>query len=138
MNDETEIINFKSYNGNPTLKRQGVQIAWTEDLLLEWERCRNDPIYFAEKYIKIVHVDKGFIPIELYGYQKEIIDKITNNRRVTTVTSRQAGKCFRGRTNITVRNKKTGQIMTLPVEQYHELISESRSKNDDNKEPKSL
>lgn len=123
-----ELINFRSYNGNPTLKREGVKVNWTEDLLLEWMKCRDDPIYFAEKYIKIVHVDKGFIPIELYPYQKDIIEKITNHRRATVVTSRQAGKCVRGSINITVRNKKTGQVVSMPVEQYHELIRESQSK----------
>ena len=55
-------------------------------------RCAADPIYFAEKYIQIVHVDRGLIPIILYDYQKDIINKISNNRRVTVVTSRQAGK----------------------------------------------
>lgn len=58
----------------------------------EFIKCAEDPIYFAEKYIQIVHVDKGLIPIRLYDYQKEIITKLTNGRRVTVVTSRQAGK----------------------------------------------
>ena len=80
------------YLGNPLLKKSRKQINWTQEQVQEWLKCAQDPIYFAEKYIKIVHVDHGFIPIRLYGYQKEIIEKITNNRRVTVVTSRQAGK----------------------------------------------
>lgn len=82
----------KGYNGNPLLKKSRKQIAWSQEMLQEWLKCAQDPIYFAEKYIKIVHVDHGFIPIKLYDYQKEIIQKLTNNRRVTVVTSRQAGK----------------------------------------------
>lgn len=82
----------KGYNGNPLLKKARKQIAWTQEQVQEWLKCAQDPIYFAEKYIKIVHVDHGFIPIRLYDYQKEIIVKLTNNRRVTVVTSRQAGK----------------------------------------------
>jgi hypothetical protein len=80
------------YLGNPLLKKSRKQINWTPEMLQEWLKCAQDPIYFAEKYIKIVHVDHGFIPIRLYDYQKEIIEKLTNNRRVTVVTSRQAGK----------------------------------------------
>lgn len=80
------------YNGNPLLKKSRKKITWTQEQVQEWLKCAQDPIYFAEKYIKIVHVDHGFIPIKLYTYQKEIIEKITNNRRVTVVTSRQAGK----------------------------------------------
>ncbi len=80
------------YNGNPLLKKSRKQISWTQEMLQEWMKCAQDPVYFAEKYIKIVHVDHGFIPIRLYDYQKEIVEKLTNNRRVTVVTSRQAGK----------------------------------------------
>lgn len=82
----------RGYNGNPLLKKSRKKIAWTQEQVQEWLKCAQDPIYFAEKYIKIVHVDHGFIPIRLYEYQKEIIQKITHNRRVTVVTSRQAGK----------------------------------------------
>lgn len=82
----------KGYNGNPLLKKARKQISWTPEMLQEYLKCAQDPIYFAEKYIQIVHVDKGLIPIRLYDYQKEIITKTINNRRVTVVTSRQAGK----------------------------------------------
>lgn len=82
----------KGYNGNPLLKKARKKIEWTSEQVEEWLKCADDPIYFAEKYIQIVHVDRGLIPIRLYDYQKEIIEKLTNNRRVTVVTSRQAGK----------------------------------------------
>lgn len=80
------------YLGNPLLKRSGTPIEWTPEMLKEYMKCAEDPIYFAERYIKIVHVDHGFIPIKLYDYQKDIIKAITNNRRVVANTSRQAGK----------------------------------------------
>ena len=82
----------KGYLGNLNLKRKGVKVDWTEEQIKEFVKCAKDPVYFSEKYIQIVHVDHGLIPIVLYDYQKEIIEKITNNRRVTVVTSRQAGK----------------------------------------------
>lgn len=82
----------KGYLGNTNLKRKNTQQEWSEEMLKEWIKCKKDPVYFAEKYIKIVHVDHGLIPIQMYDYQKEIVDKITNNRRVAVVTSRQAGK----------------------------------------------
>ena len=82
----------RGYNGNPLLKKSRKKIAWTQEQVQEWIKCAQDPVYFAEKYIKIVHVDHGFIPIKMYDYQKEIVEKLQNNRRVTVVTSRQAGK----------------------------------------------
>ena len=36
-------------------------------------KCAEDPVYFAENYIKIVHVDHGLVPMDMYEYQKEII-----------------------------------------------------------------
>ena len=80
------------YRGNRKLKSKGVQLEWSQERVQEYLKCAKDPIYFAEKYIQIVHVDHGLIPIILYDYQKEIIEKITNNRRATVNTSRQAGK----------------------------------------------
>lgn len=82
----------QTYNGNQLLKRKGVQIQWTQDQVKEFIRCARDPIYFAENYLQIVHVDHGLIPMILYDYQRDIIEKITNNRRAAVVTSRQAGK----------------------------------------------
>jgi hypothetical protein len=82
----------EGYLGNNNLKRNGVQIEFTPDMIAEILKCKQDPIYFAEKYIKIVHVDHGLIPIKLYDYQKDIVQSITDNRRVTVCTSRQAGK----------------------------------------------
>jgi len=82
----------RGYNGNANLKKKGTAIEWTEDKVQEFIKCAKDPIYFAQKYIQIVHVDHGLIPINLYDYQRDIIEKITNNRRCAVVTSRQAGK----------------------------------------------
>jgi hypothetical protein len=92
MNEIKDIEDYRSYLGNINLKRKGVTIEWTEDMVQEFVKCARDPIYFSEKYIQIVHVDHGLIPIVCYDYQKEIIEKTTNNRRVCVVTSRQAGK----------------------------------------------
>ena len=80
------------YLGNSKLKEIGIPIEWTPELITEYQKCAADPIYFAEKYIKIVHPDDGLIPIRLYDYQKEIVESITHNRRVVVNTARQSGK----------------------------------------------
>ena len=82
----------RGYNGNVNLKRKGTPIEFSNDMISEYLKCAADPIYFAEKYIQIVHVDHGLISIKMYDYQKEIALAITNSRRVTVNTSRQAGK----------------------------------------------
>ena len=80
------------YLGNIHLKKTGEQIEWTPELIKEYLKCSEDPVYFAKEYIKIVHVDHGLIPLNMYDYQQDIVEKITNNRRVAVLTARQAGK----------------------------------------------
>jgi hypothetical protein len=86
------IPNPQGYLGNTHLKKVGQDIEWTPDLWQEYLKCSKDAVYFARNYIKIVHVDHGLIPLDLYGYQEEIIQKITDNRRVAVLTARQSGK----------------------------------------------
>ena len=80
------------YLGNANLKKIGEEIEWTPEMLKEYMKCAQDPIYFSEKYIKIVQVDHGLIPMDMYDYQKEITNKIFNSRRVAVLTARQSGK----------------------------------------------
>ena len=80
------------YLGNPNLKKIAEEIEWTPELLKEYMKCAEDPVYFSKTYIKIVHVDKGLVPFEMYDYQKSIVQKITDNRRLAVLTARQSGK----------------------------------------------
>jgi Terminase large subunit, T4likevirus-type, N-terminal/Terminase RNaseH-like domain len=82
----------KGYNGNLSLKRQRTKLDWTQNQLMEFVKCKNDPIYFAQQYIKITHVDHGLIPIDLYDYQKDIIDSTNKHRNTIVLTGRQQGK----------------------------------------------
>ena len=90
MNDINQDV--KGYLGNQNIKGKGAKMQFTPEMIQEWLKCAKDPIYFSENYIKIVHVDHGLIPMRMYDYQKEIVEAITHNRRVTVNTSRQAGK----------------------------------------------
>lgn len=83
---------LKGYNGNALLKRSNQSIEWTPQLVQEYIRCSQDPVYFAEKYIQIVNVDKGLIPITLYDYQKKMLASLAENRFTIVATARQAGK----------------------------------------------
>lgn len=80
------------YMGNQNLKSQNVSVKFTKKQLEEYMKCSQDAFYFIEKYVKIVNIDKGFIPIELYPYQKEMISKVVNNRFVISKLPRQSGK----------------------------------------------
>lgn len=74
------------------MRRSGTKLEYTAEQIVEWVKCRDDPIYFIEKYIKIVTVDYGLQPMKLYDFQKEIVLKATNHNKLITKVARQAGK----------------------------------------------
>ena len=53
------------YLGNPNLKKANTQIEFTQENILEFLKCKDDPVYFARKYIKIVSLDEGLVPFNL-------------------------------------------------------------------------
>ena len=81
-----------AYLSNPNLKKIGINIEFTKEQVEEYIKCAKDPIYFVKNYMKIIHVDKGLIPFDLYEYQEEMITKFNEERFVITKMPRQSGK----------------------------------------------
>jgi len=48
------------YLGNPNLKKANTPIEFTQEQVLEFVKCKDDPVYFAKNYVKIVSLDEGF------------------------------------------------------------------------------
>ena len=82
----------QTYLGNSQVKKDGVQHEWTEELKAEYKRCMLDPVYFAETYGKVIHLDKGLVPFKLYPYQKEMFKHFEDNRFSVVLACRQSGK----------------------------------------------
>ena len=80
------------YLGNPLLKKANVQHQWTKKQIEEYVKCKEDPVYFALNYVKIVSVDEGLIPFRMYKFQKELVEKFHNNRFNIAKLPRQTGK----------------------------------------------
>jgi phage terminase large subunit-like protein len=80
------------YLGNPNLKPVGVQQQFTPKQVQEYIKCSNDPIYFIQNYVKIVSVDKGLVPFDMYDYQQNLINTLHSNRFVIGKLPRQTGK----------------------------------------------
>lgn len=80
------------YNGLPYLKRANIPIQWTQEMLNEWVRCRDDIIYFAENYCSIEHVDYGIIKVQLRDYQRDMLKIMSDSRMSQHNLSRQLGK----------------------------------------------
>ena len=54
------------YNGNSQVKRDGVTHNYTKEEITEYQKCMIDPVYFAKTYAKIINLDKGLVPFDLY------------------------------------------------------------------------
>ena len=80
------------YLGNPNLKRANTPINFTQENILEFMKCKDDPVYFARKYIKIVSLDSGLIPFSLYDFQEKLIRNFHESRFNICKMPRQTGK----------------------------------------------
>ena len=80
------------YLGNPNLKKANVAVEFTQEQVLEFVKCKNDPVYFAKNYIKIVSLDYGEIPFKMYPFQEKLINNFHNNRFNICRMPRQTGK----------------------------------------------
>ena len=80
------------YLGNPNLKKANVSTNFTPKQVEEFIKCSKDPVYFIKKYIKIVSLDEGVIPFDLYDFQEEMVDRFHNNRFNIAKLPRQSGK----------------------------------------------
>ena len=80
------------YLGNPNLKKVNTRIEFTEQDIKEFLKCKNDPVYFAKKFVQIVNVDRGLIPFDMYPFQTKLINNFHNNRFNICKMPRQTGK----------------------------------------------
>lgn len=90
MEIRDELVNY-AFRSNPRLKRPRINIGFTADQAVEFARCQADPIYFIEKYVKII--DRGReVFFKLFDYQKEFVTLMHKNRFITAKMARQMGK----------------------------------------------
>ena len=80
------------YLGNPLLKKANTQIEFTKEQVEEYLKCREDPVYFAQNYVKIVTLDHGLQPFKTYDFQEKLINNFHNNRFNICKMPRQTGK----------------------------------------------
>ena len=81
-----------TYNGNSNVKRDGATTQYTQYEVDEYIKCRDNPAYFARKYCKVIHLDKGLVDFDLYPYQEKMFNHFADNRFSIVLACRQSGK----------------------------------------------
>ena len=80
------------YLGNPNLKKANTPVEFDAEQISEFIKCKDDPIYFARKYIKIVNVDEGLVGFDMWPFQEKLIQRFHDNRFNICMMPRQTGK----------------------------------------------
>ena len=80
------------YLGNPNLKKANTQIEFTKENVAEYLKCKDDPVYFAMNYVKIVTLDEGLKSFAPYDFQEKLINNFHDNRFNICKMPRQTGK----------------------------------------------
>ncbi len=80
------------YLGNPLLKKANTPIEFSQEQVLEFIKCKEDPVYFANNYIKIVSLDEGLTQFKPYDFQEKLINRFHENRFNICKMPRQTGK----------------------------------------------
>ena len=80
------------YLGNPNLKKANTQIEFTQENIEEYLKCKEDPVYFAMNYVKIVTLDEGLKSFAPYDFQEKLINNFHDNRFNICKMPRQTGK----------------------------------------------
>jgi len=83
---------IKGYQGNPNLPREDFIHSFTQTEIDEYLKCVNDPVYFSTTYMKIVNVDRGLMPFEMWDFQKDMMKTFHDNRFSICKLPRQVGK----------------------------------------------
>ncbi len=82
----------ENYLGNPNLFKANTQQQYSEEQIREIAKCMENPIYFVKKYTKIVNIDDGLVPFNMYPFQEKMVDTFHNNRFSICKLPRQSGK----------------------------------------------
>ena len=102
------------HDGDPELKRANILWEYTQEEILEIERCAKDVTYFA-KYCQVM-MDHGLDYITLRDYQSSVLKEYQSHRFNVFLAPRQVGKCLLPTTNIIDKNNKKVPIKTLKKE----------------------
>ena len=79
------------YENNTKLLKGDLVFQRTQEEIDEWVRCKNDIIYFVEKYCKLM-TPEGIQHVTLRDYQVDYLRHLEDNRLSIMLSARQAGK----------------------------------------------
>ena len=83
MNENEQLSHIKKVGEIDNISREEFEYR-----IQEIAKCKRDICFFAEKYFRIISLDKGLHIIKLYEKQKELLRFFVNENRCLTLASR--------------------------------------------------
>lgn len=74
------------------VKKAHKQLQYSLEQLLEIKKCKDDPVYFIENYVRLRHPTKGAMSFNMFDYQHDMVRAYVENRNIVVMLPRQAGK----------------------------------------------
>jgi len=108
---------------NSLIKVGHAKQRFTEKDLQDFAQCQNDPHFFLDNFFYIQHPTKGKLKYKAFEYQTRLIDSYHNYRFNVNLLPRQTGKCVTGDSYIRVRQKSTGKVFNIPIQEYFRWIT---------------
>ena len=91
LEEGKKLIANPFYEGNTKILKGDLVFQRSEEEINEWVKCKNDIVYFAEKYCKLM-TPQGIQHITLRGYQKKYLKHLEKNRLSVYLACRQCSK----------------------------------------------
>lgn len=108
------------------IKKPNIKQTYTQDQVEHMMKCMDPvdgPMHFMENFMMIQHPTRGSLLFDPYDYQRELVKSYHTHRMQISLLGRQLGKCLEKDSIIKVRNKKTGEVIEMTIEEFHELSS---------------
>lgn len=90
------------YENNIKLLKGDLVFVRSEEEIEDWKKCREDILYFAEKYCRLM-TPEGIKCITLRDYQKRYLTHLTKSQLSIYLSCRQSGKCNSMLTHVSVK-----------------------------------
>lgn len=91
LEEGKKLIANPFYEGNTKILKGDLVFQRSEEEINEWVKCKNDIVYFAEKYCKLM-TPQGIQHITLRGYQKKYLKHLEKHRLSVYLACRQCSK----------------------------------------------
>lgn len=130
LEDGRKLVANPFYENNTKLLKGDLVFDRSKEEIEEWLRCKNDIIYFVEKYCKLM-TPEGIKHVKLRDYQQKYLKHLMDHRLSIYLACRQCGKCVtllsfvKLKMNLDIFNHIDDRLKNRLISCYYDNVSDS-------------